>query len=398
MTETLKIEPELQNLLPPLTAEELAQLEKNLLNGKATVTLIVWKERNVLLDGHNRYALCRKHRLPFEIDRVSLPSLEAAKRWLISYQLGRRNLAAEQASYLRGKQYEMEKSPRGGDRKSKRQNGALITKERLAQQHKVATKTIERDAKFARSVHAIAAAAGPEARNVILVRYTKLGRAEVQKLAEIARSQPQAAKNVLAQIKSATKPQEAKRVVHQAAKQLPTPEPTLKLTAPPTPGKSIEKVNLKGGTGYVTRNPGSEPVFNRTNEMVDWASWTWNPVTGCWHGCNYCYAREIANDKRMVDAYPKQFEPVFHESRLDAPANTPHPKVIERPEDRNVFVCSMADLFGKWVPDDWTFQVLDRVQKHSEWNFLFLSKFPQRLRPSATNSMDSRRTPGWAAR
>ena len=139
-------------------------------------------------------------------------------------------------------------------------------------------------------------------------------------------------------------------------------------------------MQLKGGEGFILRNPSSEPVFNRTNEMVDWASWTWNPVTGCWHGCDYCYAREIANDKRMAEAYPKQFEPVFHEARLQAPKNTALPKVIERPSDRNVFTCSMADLFGKWVPDEWIVRVFEQVRIHQQWNFLFLTKFPQRLR------------------
>ncbi len=35
--------------------------------------------------------------------------------------------------------------------------------------------------------------------------------------------------------------------------------------------------------------------FNRTNENIEWARWSWNPVTGCRHGCDYCYARDIAN-------------------------------------------------------------------------------------------------------
>src|SRR5437868_1559434 len=102
--------------------------------------------------------------------------------------------------------------------------------------------------------------------------------------------------------------------------------------------------------------------------MVDWASWTWNPVTGCWHGCKYCYAREIANDKRMAEAYPRQFEPVFHEARLNAPRNTPYPKTINRLADRNVFTCSMADLFGKWVPDEWIIRVFEQVRIHQQWN------------------------------
>jgi protein gp37 len=370
----LTIDPEIERLLPPLSPDEFAQLKHNLLNGRAgTITLTVWKERGVLLDGYNRYKLCRQHGLKFSVDRISLPDLDAAKRWVLSYQLGRRNLTAEQASYLRGKQAEAEKSRR--DIPKEYSN----IQDRLARSHHVTQGAISKDAKFARSVDAIASAAGPEARQTILARDTKLGRQEVHKLADIARSQPQTARNVLAQVEAAPKPKEAKRLVHQAAKQLPELAPQPPLAAPSLAGKTLEELDLKGGKGYIARDPRSEPVFNRTNEMVDWASWTWNPVTGCWHGCDYCYARAIANDERMAAVYPKKFEPVFHEARLDAPKNTPFPKTLERPQDRNVFTCSMADLFGKWVPDEWILRVFERVEQHPEWNFLFLTKFPQRL-------------------
>lgn len=120
---------------------------------------------------------------------------------------------------------------------------------------------------------------------------------------------------------------------------------------------------------------GHRPTFNKTNEMVDWAKWTWNPVTGCLHTCVYCYARDIA--ERF---YPEKFEPTFRPDRLKAPQYT-HvpPEAEEQIGYRNVFVCSMADLFGKWVPQAWIEAVLDEVRAAPQWNFLFLTKFPQRL-------------------
>lgn len=118
-------------------------------------------------------------------------------------------------------------------------------------------------------------------------------------------------------------------------------------------------------------------VFNQVNDNIGWARWSWNPVTGCLHNCDYCYARDIANR-----FYEQKFEPTFLPERLDAPANTKLPRSADPDQDprwRNVFTCSMADLFGKWVPQEWIDAVLERVQQHQEWNFLMLTKFPQRL-------------------
>ena len=46
---------------------------------------------------------------------------------------------------------------------------------------------------------------------------------------------------------------------------------------------------------------------------------------------------------------------------------------------KNVFVCSMADLFGKWVPDGWIEVVLEPVRENPQWNFLYLTKLPLRM-------------------
>jgi protein gp37 len=121
------------------------------------------------------------------------------------------------------------------------------------------------------------------------------------------------------------------------------------------------------------RKPAEVPTFNRTNDNIEWAFWSWNPVTGCKHGCDYCYARDIANR-----FYPEKFEPTFHPERLAAPANT-KPIIGDLIGGRNVFVCSMADLFGKWVPRKWIDAVFEQVIAAPQWNFLFLTKFPQRL-------------------
>jgi protein gp37 len=120
---------------------------------------------------------------------------------------------------------------------------------------------------------------------------------------------------------------------------------------------------------------GGEQQFNRTNEHVDWAWWTWNPVTGCLHDCDYCYARDIANR-----FYPQGFTPTFIPARLHAPRHTKVPaRAAGDWREGNVFTCSMADLFGKWVPQEWIDAVFAEVVRASEWTFLFLTKFPRKL-------------------
>ena len=122
--------------------------------------------------------------------------------------------------------------------------------------------------------------------------------------------------------------------------------------------------------------------FNLTTDLVGWASWTWNPVTGCDHGCVYCYAREIAESLQGRGVgYDNGFAPTFHPDRLDAPANSKVPdSALVDPRDGRVFVCSMADLFGKWVPKEWIDQVFASCEASPQWEYLFLTKFPSRYK------------------
>jgi protein gp37 len=152
------------------------------------------------------------------------------------------------------------------------------------------------------------------------------------------------------------------------------------------PGRFSRSPELIQLAGIVDKMPVKVPYFrpvrkhqfNHTNEQVDWARWTWNPVTGCLHGCKYCYARELAYRESYKSAYPIQFAPLFHHERLDDPVNTV--PGTRTPQEGRVFVCSMADLFGEWVPQEWIDAVFNATLKAPEWEYLFLTKFPQRYR------------------
>jgi len=163
---------------------------------------------------------------------------------------------------------------------------------------------------------------------------------------------------------------------YKEAQKVKKQKASLPVESPLPPSENLVPIITATGKETLIPMP-KKVVFNQTNDSVDWASWTWNPVTGCEHGCKFCYAREIAHSERMADYYPNKFEPTYHGYRLAAPRNTAKPESCD-PRDGRVFVCSMADLFGKWVPDAWIESVFDACLKSPQWEYLFLTKWPAR--------------------
>ena len=89
--QSIEIAPEFESLIPPLHPDELAQLEANILAEGCRDPLVLWDD--VLIDGHNRYAICRKHGIPFTTVQAALvTSIDDAILWIVSNQLGRRNI------------------------------------------------------------------------------------------------------------------------------------------------------------------------------------------------------------------------------------------------------------------------------------------------------------------
>lgn len=111
----LKIDPEFQGKIPPLTFEELNQLEANILrDGRIINPIIVWQ--GLIVDGHNRYTIAKKHpEIPFTVHEKEFASRYEAIIWICKNQLGRRNLTPEQKKFLIGKQYSVEHRKPGGN-------------------------------------------------------------------------------------------------------------------------------------------------------------------------------------------------------------------------------------------------------------------------------------------
>lgn len=95
---------------------------------------------------------------------------------------------------------------------------------------------------------------------------------------------------------------------------------------------------------------------------IDWTDWTWNPISGCRHGCEYCYMR------RMEKRFPGIMEPMFHPARLREP-------VHKKPS--KIFVGSSGDMWGEWVPSLWIKEVLNMCEK-TDLTYQFLTKNPDR--------------------
>lgn len=164
--------------------------------------------------------------------------------------------------------------------------------------------------------------------------------------------------------------------------------------------------------------------MNKTK--IDWCDSTWNPVTGCLHECEYCYARGISkrfggywdeNKLRHFGAngnihvleepmykhttgknrnfpvhdiqapYPYGFDPTLHRYRLDD---------YKDKKGRNIFVCSMSDLFGAWVPDSWIDEVFAACEAAPQHNYIFLTKNPRRYERVCDGYMPPNMWFGWS--
>lgn len=88
------IDPEFKALIPPLQAEELQKLEESILQEGCRDALVVWEteDGDVLIDGHNRFAICHKHTIVFKTIYKEFASRQEVKLWMIRNQLARRNL------------------------------------------------------------------------------------------------------------------------------------------------------------------------------------------------------------------------------------------------------------------------------------------------------------------
>ena len=116
--------------------------------------------------------------------------------------------------------------------------------------------------------------------------------------------------------------------------------------------------------------------MNKTN--IEFADFSWNPITGCKNGCNYCWARKF-NDRYFKQDF---FIPQFHKERLND-------KIPGLPKERNeiariisptkpiIFTVDLGDIFSLGVDPMWIKSVFAFAKSHQEAIYLFLTKRPE---------------------
>lgn len=133
--------------------------------------------------------------------------------------------------------------------------------------------------------------------------------------------------------------------------------------------------------------------LNKTK--IEWTDFTWNPVTGCWgpggtrkkpQRCWYCYANRQAPRNQHQRIWTLHFaKKKVTLGNVDDPfAPTIHPRRFKEdsPRDRKksskIFVCSVSDLLGDWIPEKWIEEVLEMIEACPQHTFQILTKNPKR--------------------
>lgn len=160
----LNIDKEFKTLIPPLKKDEYQQLELNLVLEGCREPIIVWN--NIIVDGHNRYEICTRLKIPYAVTERDFDNREGVIVWICSNQLGRRNISEETFKYLIGKQYETEKiigflrNPSGRNQYTKAPS--VSTREslrrasmRIGEEHHLSSGTVQKYGKYTQALDSI---------------------------------------------------------------------------------------------------------------------------------------------------------------------------------------------------------------------------------------------------
>lgn len=150
----MKIDKEFQARIPKLKPSELSQLEASILSEGCREPLVVWArdgKDDVLVDGHNRLAICEKHGIAFKTRPMEFGSRREVVEWMLRHQLGRRNLTREAAADVIGQVYNGRKQT-GWKTRFPQNEGIAETAVAVASELGVGRATVERAGDYAAAI------------------------------------------------------------------------------------------------------------------------------------------------------------------------------------------------------------------------------------------------------
>lgn len=362
----------LADAFPLLDGDEFDELVLDVKRNGLREPIVLSRDGKVLIDGRNRYRACEAAGVDAVFRRLGSFYTDAMiLDFIVSVNLARRHLNTGQKAMLALRiESAYAEIAKEAQREAARQTNAKLE----SAPGKIATLPADlREASESLPVPPLVVQSPPPKQRESATKAAKtvgVSARAVQQAKAVQRDAP----DLAVKVREGTMALDAAdKQRKQRVKSEPKPEPvktgTVGLTLYTHDGKAVSYPEPKG-----------KATFNQTKgEGISWAAWSWNPVTGCLHGCNYCYARELATKDSYKPWFPAGFTPLFHHERLDAPTNTTIPGAhAGDPAWRRVFVCSMADLYGRWVPDEWIQQVHASCAANPQWDYLTLTKFPSR--------------------
>lgn len=196
----LKINKHFKKLISPLSLRDYKQLEENIIKYGCKEPLIVW--RNIIIDGHNRYEICKNFKLPFKIKEVDFNDSNEVISWICINQIRRRNISEETRRYLIGKRYDSEKilgikipsdlvqNPKNNINISSYMNrevkeNCTQTVERFSKEFNLSERTIRQYASYARIIDELTKDE-PELMSEILAGKVKISYKNILKLSKLS--------------------------------------------------------------------------------------------------------------------------------------------------------------------------------------------------------------------
>lgn len=349
----IQIDSEFQALIPPLSAEERAQLEANLLADGCRDPLVVWvqpapepgahkcyahdeskcdlvpeddvwhcrhcehnpaRQEYVLIDGHNRYEICTRRGIEYDVEEMLFDSRDAVMDWIDANQLGRRNLSPEDRTRLIGRRYNRTKKAQGGreDRAFGVEKVATPkTAQVLADEYNISEKTVRNAGKYDEAATVIEQAGGSVSGAALQ---------DVVKAAEVVRQVPEAAQDVELAADFARLPDELKQDALEAiAIQAPAAEVMREAV------KKAHVANNSGNNewytpadyialaravmGGIDTDPATSEIANRTVQAAQIFTAEDNGLTKQWSGrvwCNPPYAQPLIAE--FAEAIASKYE------------------------------------------------------------------------------------------